>query len=170
MLKTSVSEQKADENVDRVKELVLANVRITVCCVANVLGILFELVQTNLKGSLNVAWLTTKFVPYPLSGDQKKNCVSARTFKRDLKKTQSSVCHLFFPKTQDVTKGKELECHHVSSKIMGQHSARLQDVHFTKCFKWWCDDYSAHCVIKSQGDYLKVNSIDYKLGVVVMEK
>jgi len=37
----------------------------------------------------------------------------------------------------------------------GTLSARFQEVHFTKCFKQWCDDHWAHC-IKSQEVYLEV--------------
>jgi hypothetical protein len=43
--------------------------------------------------------------------------------------------------------------------------ARFQEVRRTKCFNQWCD---AHCMT-FQGDYFEVDSIDYRLGVV-MEK
>ena len=40
-------------------------------------------------------------------------------------------------------------------------------MHFTKCFKQWCDDHWAHC-IKSQGAYFEVDSVDYNFSGVVM--
>jgi hypothetical protein len=72
-------------------------------------GVLFESVQTNLKDSLNVIWITSKFV-----GIRRRIVsVNDKTFKRDLKERQNSLCNVFFPRTQNVRKGKELEFHHV---------------------------------------------------------
>jgi hypothetical protein len=61
-----------DKNVDGLKETVLENGRITIIGVANVLGILFQLVQNNPK----VCQTVTKFVPCLLNEEQKENYVN----------------------------------------------------------------------------------------------
>jgi hypothetical protein len=67
-------------------------------------GILFESVQTNLKDSLNIFWITTKFV-----GIRRRIVsVNDKTFKRDLKETQNSLCHTFSPELKLVEKGRSL--------------------------------------------------------------
>jgi hypothetical protein len=57
---------KADKNVDWVKELVHENSRITICEVANMLGISYGSVQSILKDNLNMHQ----------SVEQEQNCVN----------------------------------------------------------------------------------------------
>ena len=59
------------ENVDALKEPVLENRRITITEVANLLGILFQLVQN----SLTVHQIVAQFVPCLLNEEQKENFV-----------------------------------------------------------------------------------------------
>jgi len=64
---------KIDENVDKVKQLVLKTRRLILHEVDNMLGIQFFSVQSSLKENLNMYWIATQCVS--LSGEQ-KNCVS----------------------------------------------------------------------------------------------
>jgi DNA-binding transcriptional regulator GbsR (MarR family) len=58
---------KTDENVDKVKDLVLENRRITIHEVANILGISVGSVHTSLKDSLNMHNIAMKFVSWTCS-------------------------------------------------------------------------------------------------------
>jgi hypothetical protein len=70
------SVHKTDENVNRLKELLHENRRITVCEVAKMLGISYELVQIILNGSPYMCRIVAKFMLCLLSKDQKDNHVT----------------------------------------------------------------------------------------------
>jgi hypothetical protein len=69
------STSKRDKHLDRVKKLVLRNRRITMCKVANMVGISFGSAQSILKDNVNTSQMPTKFMSHLLSEKQKENHV-----------------------------------------------------------------------------------------------
>jgi len=63
----SQSTMQTDENVDRVKESIFKNRRISICDVANMLQTSFVSVQGTLKDNLDVGQTATKFVLWLMS-------------------------------------------------------------------------------------------------------
>jgi hypothetical protein len=95
---------KTDENVDRVKQLVLRQ-RIAIHDVAGMLRVLFGLVKSILKDDLKVCRAATKFKPHLLSEEQKENCVNVfQNLQDSLHNTPHLVpCEFFlFPKLKVV--------------------------------------------------------------------
>jgi hypothetical protein len=75
---------KIDENVDKVKQLVLKTRRLILHEVDNMLGIRFFSIQSSFKENLNMYWIATQCVSHSVGS---KRIVSAcgRTFGRCLK-------------------------------------------------------------------------------------
>ncbi|PSN53698.1 hypothetical protein C0J52_02226 [Blattella germanica] len=70
---------KPQENVDRVREIVLNDKRITIQEISDALGLSFGSVQNISTDDLNMRRIAAKFVPCLLSSDQKETHVIACT-------------------------------------------------------------------------------------------
>lgn len=77
---------KTNKNIDRVREMVLNDRRITIRELSDALALSFGSVQSILKDDLNMRRIAAKFVPRLLSNDQKESRVIACTdLKEQLK-------------------------------------------------------------------------------------
>jgi hypothetical protein len=84
---------KTDENMDKVKELVFENRKITIHEVANMLAISFGSVQSNLKDNLPVHHTAMKFVSCTCS--LWFVCVSISVYKQNYSDSTASIVTRF---------------------------------------------------------------------------
>ena len=157
------STSTTDENVEKVKEMVINERRITIREVADDVGISIGSCHEIFSNLLVMKRVVAKFVPKLLNFEQKQRRMEVAheslTMPQPPYSPDMALCDVFlFPKIKRTRKGRRFTAIDDIKSASLKEIKAIPKIEFEKCFEDWKKRW--HKCIISNGDYFKSDNIN----------